>query len=394
MLGSLSRATSLHLGARAAFKWTHVVVRYCSTLPSVSELAEMDLEEVDQVMDERGSSGMTLEWTKGLGSHMMSLKPLPKPIVMHVLKRAKTLFQQQDNVLELQCCCGEKDQPSKLTVCGDTHGQFWDVMNLFSDKVAGFPSPSNPYLFNGDMVDRGIYSFEVIFTLLAIKVASPASVEILRGNHETSDMNAIYGFEKQVLAAYDSEVLRAVRDVFKNLPIGATINQKVFIVHGGLGKETHKMSIAEINRLDRFVDSPRFTSALSELLWSDPSDEITGLSMNKQRGAGWIFGKLASQSFLQKNQLELIVRSHEVRMNGFSVHHDGLCVTVFSAPNYCDRVGNLGAVLQFTAREADGGHLEDALDADGTETSRVELSVLQFKAVPHPYLKLVDDVGK
>ena len=190
-------------------------------------------------------------------------------------------------------------------------------------------------------------------------------MEILRGNHETSDMNTIYGFEKQVLAVYDSEVLRATRDVFKALPIGAIINNEVFVVHGGLGKETYNMSIAGINDLDRFVDSPRFPSPLSELLWSDPSDKITGLSHNTQRGAGWIFGKEASRIFLQKNQLKLIIRSHEVRMNGFSVHHDGMCVTVFSAPNYCDRVGNLGAVLQFTREEIMDG--ETATENDPME---------------------------
>ena len=375
--------------------WASRVVRHRSSLPSVHELAKMSLAEVEKVVEE---GEMTLDWTKELSAYMMSLKPLPKPVVMHVLKRAKALFQAQDNVLDMHCCGAE--EPSRLTVVGDTHGQYFDVMNLFSDKVAGFPSPSNPYIFNGDMVDRGVYSFEVIFALLAIKIASPSSVEILRGNHETSDMNAIYGFEKQVLGAYDKEVLRATRDCFQTLPIGATINNKVFVVHGGLGKETYNMSIAEINELDRFVDSPKFPSALSELLWSDPSDKIAGLSPNKQRGAGWLFGKEASQIFLHRNQLELIIRSHEVRMNGFSVHHDGLCATVFSAPNYCDSVGNFGAVLQFSARDtaaadeenSEEGRTDDESDASGK--TRVELSVLQFESVPHPCLKIVEDVGK
>ena len=385
ILGGLTRAHSTNIE---------------ESLPSIYKLADMKTEEVAHLMDHSGGA-MSLDWTASLCAHMKYLKPLPKPLVMYILQKSMKMFEQQENVLDLHCGSAN-DQPSKLTVVGDTHGQFWDVMHLFSDSVAGFPSPSNPFLFNGDMVDRGMYSFEVIFALLAIKVASPRAVEILRGNHETSDMNAMYGFEKQVLAAYDEEVLRATRDVMMALPIGAIINDKAFVVHGGLGKETYNMSIAQINEIDRFVDSPRFPSALSELLWSDPSDKITGLSRNKQRGAGWLFGKEATQIFLHSNGLELLIRSHEVRMNGFTVHHDGLCVTIFSAPNYCDNVGNLGAVLQFSVKgpaDIDEDYEESPIvnkseenerscKTSGDDAEKVELSVLQFKSVPHPHQKI------
>ena len=148
-----------------------------------------------------------------------------------------------------------------LTVCGDVHGQYYDLLNIF--KLNGKPSPSNPYLFNGarsggqtewhitsmqashpgcttasqagcqavrcrgcmlgaearvlrlptnacmarspdpalgagDFVDRGSFSVEVILTLFAYSVLYPGCVHLARGNHESQNMNAMYGFDGEV----------------------------------------------------------------------------------------------------------------------------------------------------------------------------------------------------
>jgi len=93
---------------------------------------------------------------------------------------------------------------NKITVCGDTHGQFYDLANIF--KINGYPSEINPYLFNGDFVDRGSFSVEVILTLLAFKVANPNCMHLTRGNHESRNMTKLYGFEGEVLHKYDSKV--------------------------------------------------------------------------------------------------------------------------------------------------------------------------------------------
>ena len=58
--------------------------------------------------------------------------------------------------------------------------------------------------------------------------------------------------------------------------------------------------------------------------------------------------------------LELLVRSHEVKEEGFAVEHDGYCITVFSAPNYVDQMGNLGAFIRF-----EGGHCESETEEEG-----------------------------
>ena len=95
----------------------------------------------------------------------------------------------------------------RVTVCGDTHGQYYDVLHIF--QMNGFPSATNPYLFNGDFVDRGSFSVEVILTFLLFKMSCPECIYLTRGNHETKNMNRIYGFEGEVKAKYDDKIFRS-----------------------------------------------------------------------------------------------------------------------------------------------------------------------------------------
>jgi serine/threonine-protein phosphatase 5 len=80
----------------------------------------------------------------------------------------------------------EVPEGRRITVCGDVHGQYFDVLNIF--KMNGLPSDENPYLFNGDFVDRGSFSAEIILTFFAFKVLFPTGMFLNRGNHETNNM--------------------------------------------------------------------------------------------------------------------------------------------------------------------------------------------------------------
>eukprot|EP01117_Protostelium_nocturnum_P005144 TRINITY_DN1868_c0_g1_i3.p1 TRINITY_DN1868_c0_g1~~TRINITY_DN1868_c0_g1_i3.p1 ORF type:complete len:117 (-),score=37.13 TRINITY_DN1868_c0_g1_i3:48-398(-) len=104
---------------------------------------------------------------------------------------------------------------------------------------------------------------------------------------------------------------------------------------------------------------------MCELLWSDPSP-FPGRQPNK-RGVGITFGPDVTAKFLKDNGLELVVRSHEVKEEGYLVEADGKLITIFSAPNYCDNVGNKGALIRF--------------DSD------MKPNFIQFTAVPHPAIK-------
>jgi len=167
-----------------------------------------------------------------------------------------------------------------ITVCGDTHGQFYDLLSIFEKN--GNPSETNPYLYNGDFVDRGSFSVEVMMCLIAWKIAFPKHVHLTRGNHETKNMNKMYGFEGEVKAKYDMLIMDLFSQTFCYLPIYFLINKKVLVMHGGLFSKDG-VTLDDIRKIDRVREPPN-EGLMCELLWSDPSD-IDGRQPSK-RGVG------------------------------------------------------------------------------------------------------------
>ena len=183
---------------------------------------------------------------------------------MQLLLAAKTYFSGLPSLLrvglprdEAGAVCGT------FTVCGDTHGQFYDLLNIF--EVGGFPSPANPFLFNGDFVDRGSFSLEVVTTLIALKLASPTALYMLRGNHETRNMNKIYGFEGEVKAKFDDKAMRLFSEVFAWLPLAAVVEHRVFVVHGGLSTQAGGVGLEDIERIPRGREPPE-SGLMSDLV--------------------------------------------------------------------------------------------------------------------------------
>ena len=271
-------------------------------------------------------------------------KVIHKRYVARLLISCKEYFESVSTLSEITIPdLGADGSPDSahVTVCGDTHGQFYDVLNIF--ELNGFPSASNPYLFNGDYVDRGSWGLEVVLTYFLFKISDPNCIFLTRGNHETKNMNKIYGFEGEVKHKYDINIFNLFLEVFTWLPLAATINNKVFVVHGGLSSEDG-VTLDDIRALKRGIEPPE-GGLFSDLLWSDPQP-FPGKSPSK-RGVGYSFGPDITAAFLEKNGLDLLVRSHEVKDEGYLVEHAGKCITIFSAPNYCDSMGNKGAFIHF-----------------------------------------------
>lgn len=327
---------------------------------------------------------------------------------------------------------------NKPQICGDIHGQFHDLMELF--RVGG-DVPDTNYLFMGmalaltppvaaqagpllirmagDFVDRGFYSLESFLLLLCLKVRYPDRVTLIRGNHESRQITTVYGFYDECIRKYGSaNVWRYCCDVFDYLALGAIVlgasntlspgsepvdedteieicdqngavmsrfsrqrNQHpdggqqptsspkgstagktgppgsnasgssggsignaagaVLCVHGGLSPLID--TVDKIRLIDRKQEVPH-EGAMCDLLWSDP-DDIDGWGLSP-RGAGFLFGADIVKVFNHRNDLSLIARAHQLVMEGFKEMFDASIVTVWSAPNYCYRCGNVAAVLE------------------------------------------------
>lgn len=246
---------------------------------------------------------------------------------------ATEIFLKENNILIMH---------SPITICGDIHGQFYDLKKLFE---VGGDCPETNYLFLGDFVDRGYYSLETFLYVLALKLRYPDRIHLLRGNHESRQTTQVYGFYEECLRKYqNSQVWKEVTDLFDYLPIGALIDNNILCVHGGLSPLISTLD--QISALDRFQEIPH-DGAMCDLLWSDPEERPGWEGWNESpRGAGCLFGKDQVLSFNAKNNLRCIVRAHQLSKEGYKRMFDDNLITVWSAPNYCYRCGNKASIMQ------------------------------------------------
>ena len=227
---------------------------------------------------------------------------------------------------------------SPLTVCGDIHGQYPDLLKLF--ELGGFPPNSN-YIFLGDYVDRGKQSLECICLLLAYKIKYEENFFLLRGNHECASINKIYGFFDECKRRYNVKLWKCFVDLFNCLPIAASIDDKILMVHGGLSPELK--TVDQLQKIKRPTDVPD-DGLLCDILWSDPDENASGWGAN-DRGVSVTFNEAILKKFLEKNDLDLLCRAHQVVEDGYEFFGNRQLVTVFSAPNYCGEFDNSGAIM-------------------------------------------------
>jgi serine/threonine-protein phosphatase 2A catalytic subunit len=261
---------------------------------------------------------------------LMEGKPLPENEIKIICEKAKEILAEESNVQSVKC---------PVTVCGDIHGQFHDLMELF--KIGGY-IPDINYLFMGDYVDRGYYSVECVTLLVCLKVRFKDRITITRGNHESRQITQVYGFYDECMRKYGSaNVWQMFTDLFDYLPLTALVENQIFCLHGGLSPSIDTLD--HIRQIDRVKEVPH-EGAMCDLLWSDPDDR-QGWSVSP-RGAGYTFGQDISEHFNHTNNLTLISRAHQLVMDGYNWSHDRNVVTIFSAPNYCYRCGNQASILE------------------------------------------------
>jgi len=269
-------------------------------------------------------------WIKRCLDLLCALKPLSEEDVKTLCLQARAILEKEQNVHHVK---------SPVTLVGDIHGQWDDLIELF--RIGGTP-PNTNYVFLGDYVDRGAYSIETVSLVMALKVCYPSRMHILRGNHESRQTTQVYGFYDQCMRIYGSpNVWKFMTDLFDFLPLAIVVDNKIFSVHGGLSPQID--SLDEIRSLDRFHEVPH-EGPICDLIWSDPDDRVSwGIS---PRGAGFTFGEDVTARWNANNGFTLTARAHQLVMDGYLYTHSDQLLTLFSAPNYCYRCGNQAGILE------------------------------------------------
>ncbi|XP_058465833.1 serine/threonine-protein phosphatase rdgC [Malaya genurostris] len=277
--------------------------------------------------------------------------------VAGILREATSKLKRLSNLNQASTAISKQ-----VTICGDLHGKLDDLLVVFHKN--GLPSPENPYVFNGDFVDRGKKGLEVFLLLLATFLAFPGGVFLNRGNHEDTVMNVRYGFVREVHQKYKhnaERLLKLIDEVYRWLPLGTIVNNRVLVVHGGISDSTDLDLIRSLDR-GKYISllRPPITESSApgaeiidkvewkqvfDILWSDPQHN-EGCRPNTLRGAGTYFGPDVTNKFLQRYKLQYLVRSHECKPDGHEIMHGGKVITIFSASNYYEIGSNKGAYLK------------------------------------------------
>ena len=250
-------------------------------------------------------------------------------LMFEICKRVSPIFENEPQLLELS---------GSIYICGDIHGQFDDLLKIF--RNIGYP-PKSTILFLGDYVDRGDSSLEVITLLFLLKIKYPKHIYMTRGNHECHTINMMYGFYEECQKKANIMVWKACNKVFSMLPLAATIDKKIFCVHGGISSKLEDIKM--INMIKKGTKVPD-NGILCDLMWADPGDHKEEW-MQSDRGCSYTFNDKAVKSFMSKNNIDLICRAHQC-VDGYEFSFGHKLVTVFSAPNYCGEYANAGAVMK------------------------------------------------
>ncbi|KAI4176817.1 MAG: hypothetical protein LQ346_007779 [Caloplaca aetnensis] len=312
----------------------------------------------DQFRSPNDRSKPNLQFLK---QHFYREGRLTEEQALFIIEEGTKVLKSEPNLLEM-------DAP--ITVCGDVHGQYFDLMKLF--EVGGDPAETR-YLFLGDYVDRGYFSIECVLYLWSLKIWYPNTLWLLRGNHECRHLTDYFTFKLECKHKYSEKIYEACMESFCALPLAAVMNKQFLCIHGGLSPELYTLD--DLKNIDRFREPPTH-GLMCDILWADPLEEFGQEKTseffvhNHVRGCSYFFSYPSACAFLEKNNLLSIIRAHEAQDAGYRMYRKTRTtgfpsvMTIFSAPNYLDVYNNKAAVLKYENNV---------------------MNIRQFNCTPHPY---------
>ena len=248
--------------------------------------------------------------------------------IQKILNRARKIFENENLVLNLNI-----EEEEEYYVIGDIHGDLNSLL-YFINKIN--TSKPKKVLFLGDIVDRGLNQLECLILVLIMKIISPRQIFLIRGNHETLEMNRAYGFYQEFINKfYHYEWFNEILSLYDVLPICANIDQSILCVHGGIPKDFSILNkLGNIKTSDSNSIYNEEGEALFQMMWNDPKEDLRGFSQS-YRGAGiYFFGKDVFNDFLKENKFNFLIRSHECFSEGFRWFFNKRLLSIFSSANY------------------------------------------------------------
>ncbi|CAF0886050.1 unnamed protein product [Adineta steineri] len=353
--------------------------RNCTTVPEPPK-CRLDIEDLfSNPSDPTDKPNL-----EKLKQHILLEGRLTDEAALRIIETGANILREEPTLLTIE---------APLTICGDIHGQLYDLVKLF--EVGGSPADTR-YLFLGDYVDRGYFGIECVLYLWSLKIHYPKTFFLLRGNHECRHLTDYFTFKQECLIKYTETIYDGCMEAFDCLPLAAVMNNQFLCVHGGLSPEIHTLD--DIKQLDRFHEPPAH-GPMCDLLWADPAEdygnEKGSLTLvatrrmsaptktattshsssslflpNATRGCSYFYTYAAINEFLIRNQILSVIRAHEAQDIGYRMYKNSpdtgfpSLITMFSAPNYCDVYQNKAAIMKY-------------------ENNVV--NIRQFNCSPHPY---------
>ena len=246
-----------------------------------------------------------------------------------VFREALKLFREETIILELN----KEYQQGKVIVIGDLHG---DLISLM--KIVEIIKLENPkyVIFLGDIVDRGLHQLECFIFILALKIQDSNKYYLLKGNHETLEVNRKYGFFQDFLNRFkDPKKFNQVVAIYNALPYCALVNESILCLHGGIPEDFNA-----INRLRGLKTSEinliyeNTAKSLLQIMWNDPKPNLKGFTESFRGRDIKFFGEDVFRDFMRENELDYLIRAHERFPEGYKWFFNEQLLSIFSSTNY------------------------------------------------------------